>query len=168
MKRKVHLLRTKAVEKLRQLTKSIDFAMFITNLGKGPSYAVPMSTKRVDDDGNIWFLSVRDSSQNKYIELDGRAHLIYSKPSSMEFLSVRGAATVHSDRDTLAQLYGVTDGIWFSGLDDPNLTAIKMVPTDVSYWDTSGSKLVALIKMGVAIAIGTEPDISEFGAAGVN
>jgi general stress protein 26 len=153
----------KAIDKLRGMIASIDFAMLCTQLGEKPFHSVPMSTKTVDSEGNIWFLSGKNSTHNSNIESDGDVELLYADPSSMQFLSVFGIASIHSEKSILRQLYDVSDDAWFDGVDDPNLTAIKVIPSASHYWDTKGNKLVALFKMGVASVTGERPDASEEG-----
>jgi len=152
-----------AVSKLKSLAESMDFAMMMTNLGHLPFHVVPMTTKKVDKEGNIWFLSGRQSNHNRNIEADDRVHLIYSKPSSMEFLTVYGKAIIEDDPRILKELYGSTDDMWFEGVKDPNLTAIKVIPLDADYWETKGNQLIALFKMGVGAMTGSRPDITEQG-----
>jgi general stress protein 26 len=41
----------------------------------------------------------------------------------MEFISIYGEASVVTDRSILEELYDKKDDAWFTGVDDPNLTA---------------------------------------------
>lgn len=52
---------------------------------------------------------------------------------------------------------------WFTeGTDDPVLTIIKVVPSDVHYWDNKHNKMVSLIKiMAGAVSCKTMDDIVE-------
>lgn len=152
-----------AKAKIKELAEAIDFTMMCTDLSSQPFHAIPMSTKRVDEDGSIWFLSGRDSTHNANITKEPAIHLLYSSPSSMQFLIVFGQATIVMDRAALKSLYGKTDDAWFKGLDDPNLSAIKVKPETAHYWDVKGSKLVALLRMGVAALTGTQADVSAEG-----
>ena len=76
--------------KLKEFAESIDFAMLCTELHSYPFHAIPMSTRRVDADGAIWFLSGQDSTHNANIAKDSRVALIYAEPRSMRFLSIYG------------------------------------------------------------------------------
>ncbi len=152
-----------AIAKIKQLAESIDFAMLCTDLTAQPFHAIPMSTKRVDDDGAIWFLSGRDSTHNANILRNLAVQLLYSDPSSMRFLIVFGQALVLDDTSILKSLYRKTDDAWFNGLDDPNLTAIKVIPHSAHYWDVKGNRLVALWKMGVAAISRIQADIAQDG-----
>lgn len=152
-----------AIDKMRDLAESIDFAMLCTDLTSQPFHAIPMSTKRVDDDGSIWFLSGQDSTHNANILRNLQVQLLYSDPKSMRFLIIYGQALVLTERSILASLHKKSDDAWFDGVDDPNLSAIKVVPHTAHYWDIKGSKLAALWKMGVAAVTGSEADIAEHG-----
>ncbi|MHA7058942.1 pyridoxamine 5'-phosphate oxidase family protein [Aquimarina sp. M1] len=152
-----------ALDKLKKLAESIDFAMLGTNLNEHPIHMVPMSTKKVDKGGTIWFLSGKDSDHNQHIIRDAKVHLIYSNPKSFEFLNVYGEASIHTEQHILNELYGSGDDAWFDGVEDPNLTAIAVKTTDAFYWDSKNSVLVSLVKMGVSAITGNEPDVSEYG-----
>ena len=152
-----------AVEKLRSIAKSIDFAMMCTDLSAKPFHTIPMSTKRVDEDGALWFLSSSDSNHNGHIESDSSVQLLYSHPGTMQFLTIFGSATVHRDRSILKELFGKSDEAWFDGVDDPKLTALKIAPADAHYWGPKSNKLVTLLKMGVGAITGEQPDLMDQG-----
>jgi len=146
-----------AIEKLKKLAKGIDFAMLATALKAVPIHMIPMSTKKVDDQGRIWFLSGRDSTHNKNIQQNSDVHLVYANTGSMQFLNVYGAAEISNDKQILKELYGKTDDAWFKGVDDPNLTAICVTPKNAYHWDPKSNKLVTLFKMGYAAVTGQPP-----------
>ncbi len=162
-----NLYNTQAKEKIEELAVSIDFCMMATDLGKAPFHIIPMSTKKVDDEGAIWFLSGKNSSHNKNIKADSRAYVLYSDPGSFEFLSVYGTAMITDDQKILDSLYGKSDDAWFEGKNDPNLSAIKILPEEAHYWDTKDGKLVSLLKMGVGAITGNEPDLGEEGSLNI-
>lgn len=152
-----------AIEKLRQLATDIDFAMFATALSHLPIHMIPMSTKKVDEQGRIWFLSRSDSQHNQNILQQHDVHLVYTDVGSMKFLSVYGTASIFTDKTILRELYGKSDDAWFDGIDDPNLTAISVTPKNVYYWDAKSNKLVTFFKMGVAAITGQEPELMDQG-----
>jgi len=160
---KVNLISKDAKDKLIELVNNIDFAMMETNLGAKPAHIIPMSTKKVDENGNIWFLSNKNSNHNKNIIKDSSVQLIYSKPSDMEFLTVYGIASITQDQSIIDNLYGKMDDTWFDGKEDPNITAISVDPKECYYWDTKNGKLITLFKMGVGAVTGEMQDISEHG-----
>lgn len=153
----------KALEKMRELVDDIKFGMMLTNLQKQPISAVPMTSKKVDEAGNIWFLSGLNSEHNANIVINPQIQLLYSKPSDMEFISIYGQATIVTERDILEDLYSKTDDSWFTGVDDPNLTAIKVAPKEAYYWDTKENKYISLFKMGLSAITGKKSDVGEKG-----
>ena len=158
-----NLSNTDAVSKLKELATSIDFALMATQLDKFPLHAIPMSTKKVDSKGNIWFLSGKDSTHNKNINKDSNVQLFYSKAMAMEFLTVYGKAEILDDQIIIDDLYQSSDDNWFDGKTDPNISAIKVIPEDAHYWDTKDNMLISLIKMGVGTVTGEKKDLSEQG-----
>lgn len=152
-----------ALEKMTKMVNDIDYAMLLTNLKSQPISAVPMSTKKVDEQGNIWFLSGLNSDHNTNIVSSPEVQLLYSDISDMEFISIYGRASIVADQSILKELYGKSDDAWFTGVDDPNLTAIKVVPEEAYYWDNKHNKYVSLFKIGVAAITGKKADVGEKG-----
>lgn len=158
-----NLDKDKSWKKLRELVDDIKVAMMVTGLEQKPINAIPMSTKEIDDKGNIWFISMGNSEHNKNLAANPDVHLLYSDPDDMEFLSLYGRAEITKDRTVLENLYNARTDNWFDGPDDPNLTAIKVKPEDAYYWDTKTNKYVSLLKMGVGAVTGDKKDIGEKG-----
>ncbi|GER60609.1 pyridoxamine 5'-phosphate oxidase family protein [Patiriisocius marinus] len=158
-----NLSNKEAIEKIKDIVNEIDFAMMVTNLGNAPLSAIPMSTKKVDDNGDIWFLSNKNSDHNKDITNDSRCQLLYSSGSDMKFLSLYGTATIVTNRTIIEELYSKADDIWFDGVNDPNITAIKVDPNNSVYWDSGSSKLVSLFKMAKGAITGEKQDIGRTG-----
>ena len=150
-----------AKDKIKEIAKKIDFTMMATNLNQIPFFAIPMSTKKVDSNGNIWFLSGRDSEHNSYINNDKRTQLIYSKPGDHTYMILYGSAVIVHDKSVLEDLYSATDDNWFNGVDDPNLSAIKFSPIEAHCWEPKYNKLVTLFKMGIGAITGEQPEIGE-------
>lgn len=153
-------------ESLKKLKEHIDdtaVAMMITGFDKKPISAVPMYTKRLDEHGNIWFLSGRSSQHNKELLKKKDVQLLYSNTEDMEFLSVYGEAEITSKKEVIDALYSKTDDNYFKGKDDPEVTAIKVRPQEAYYWDNKSNKFVTLLKLGVGAVTGNQQDIGEKG-----
>lgn len=160
---KNNLFNSEAIEKLKELAESIDFTVMSTNLSKFPIEGTPMSTKKVCDAGDVWFLSGKDSQHNKNIHKDSIVCLTYINKASMEFMIVNGEASISQDKNIIDELYSKSDDIWFKGKDDPNVTVIKVEPLDVKYWDTKHNKIVTLIKMASSFIKGEQPTLMDHG-----
>ena len=160
---KENLYNDDAKNKIKEMAEAIDFAMMATNLKQMPIHMVPMSTKKVDDHGHIWFLSNKHSTHNQNIIKHAHLHLIYADKSDMQFLNVYGMATISTDKKIIDELYGKGDDAWFEGKDDPDITAISVKPIEAFYWDPKNGKLISLVKMGVAAITGDQPDSMDTG-----
>ena len=158
-----NLTSKEAHEKMKTLVEGIKTAMLLTDLNKQPISAIPMTTKEVDDEGDIWFLSGLKSGHNSNIVKNPQVQLLYSDPSGMEFISIYGLASVITDKEKLKNLYAKTDDAWFEGKNDPNLSALKITPKEAYYWDTKQNKYISLFKMGLSAITGSKADVGEKG-----
>jgi len=152
-----NLTASDAVEKIREIAKDANICMFVTDLSTQPLMGRPMATQEVDDEGNIWFLSDRNSDKNRDIEKDDRVQLFYSHTRNYEYLSVYGNAEIVNDRAKIEELWTPMAKTWFTGgKDDPNISLIKVAPEDAYYWDTKNNKIVSLIKFAMG-TVGLTP-----------
>lgn len=145
-----------AKEKLRELAGDIRICMMVTGWGKQDFCAVPMTTKKIDASGAIWFLSLKNSEHQVNIAENDRVELLYSDPTKMEFLSISGMAKIHTDQSILEELYDEDADVWFEDANDPRLSAIEVVPDKAYYWDTQTNKYEALYHLGIATITGEE------------
>lgn len=158
-----NLFNDEAKKKIKEMAESIDFNMMATDLESIPLHTVPMSTKKVDYNATIWFLSGKDSKHNSNIQKDNRVHLFYAKAGAFEFLSIYGKASIINDRSIIEELYQKSDDNWFDGVNDPNICALRIEPSDAHYWDTKDNMLVSLLKMGYGALTGKKTNLGEEG-----
>tara|TARA_R110000850_G_scaffold268138_1_gene399462 strand:+ start:56533 stop:57036 length:504 start_codon:yes stop_codon:yes gene_type:complete len=149
-----NLFDKEAIEKIKSLAKETKVAMLLTNLTKLPIHVNPMTTKKVDDDGAIWFLSPLNSDHNINIQANNKVQLLYSDTDKKQYLSVYGEASIKSHHNILEELYTKEDNKWFDGFDDSNLTAIKVTPIEAYYWDNSRNKFISMLEGTVEAVTG--------------
>ncbi len=150
-----------ALKQLKELINAADICIFATNLSQRPIPARPMSTQEVDKKGNIWFMSKQSSDKNYDIQQDDNVQLFYSNKGSSEYLSVYGKAAILREREKAKEMWSPLLKTWFTeGVEDPELTIIKVTPADVYYWDTKNNKTIALLKMIAGAVTGKEMDDS--------
>jgi len=148
-----------AVAKLKELAENMRVCMFCTRLTSSPFSTRPMGISEVDEEGKLWFLSAVDSTKNFEILQDEKVHLIFSNPSSSQFLSVYGEADIYTDEKSIEKAWTPLAKAWFlEGKDDPALTVIRVYPLDVHYWDTKDGKMISLIKIAAAALTGATMD----------
>ncbi len=146
-------------DKFKELVESVRMCMFATNLDSYPVSARPMSTLEVDEDGALWFFSQASSEKNYEIKSDSRVQLFFNNTKSSEYLSVAGRATIIKDEEKAKELWTAFSKTWFNaGVDDPELSIIKVEPEDIYYWETKTNKLVSLMKIAVGAVTGKTMD----------
>lgn len=158
-----NLFSIEAIQKIKELAESIDFNLMATDLKNIPMHAIPMSTKKVDEQGSIWFLSGKDSVHNSNIKKDKKVHLFYAKSGAFEFMNIFGYAYIIEDRNIIRNLYDKSDDNWFNGEEDPNLSVIKVEPIDARYWDSKDGMFISLLKIGIGAITGKKSDLGEEG-----
>jgi len=154
-----NLSNTEAIKKIQEIAKDAAICLFATNLSSLPLSARPMATQKVDDEGNIWFLSSKSGHQTGDINQDNRVQLFYADKGSSEYLSVYGEASIMYDKELAKELWSPMAKTWFTeGVDDPDLSIIKVTPSDAYYWDTKNNKVVSLIKILAGAVTGKTMD----------
>jgi general stress protein 26 len=121
----------------------------------------PMSVRKIDDDGNFWFLSSNDSHKNQEIAADANVHLLFQGSAHSDFLSVQGKADISTDKAKIKELWEPLIKTWFTGgVDDPRITVIKVTPSEGYYWDNKHGNTIAFMKMIAGAAMGKTLDDS--------
>ena len=76
MKNAENKVRQEAVKKLQEMADEINICLFCTGLKTGDGATTrPMGTQKVDDSGDIWFFSAKDSDKNREIQEDKHVQL---------------------------------------------------------------------------------------------
>ncbi|HTL09783.1 MAG TPA: pyridoxamine 5'-phosphate oxidase family protein [Chitinophagaceae bacterium] len=156
MDNQVNLERQNAIQKLRELAKDIDLCLFCTNLKQQDGATTrPMSTQQVDDNGDIWFFSAKDSDKNREIEADSKVQLYYAHPGKSSYMVVNGEASISTDKNKIEELWSPLAKAWFKeGKDDPSISLIRVSNVNAYYWDTKGNRMVNFVKMIASAATG--------------
>ena len=155
-----NITNNEAVEKIKTISKNAGTSLFCTQIETGKPFSTrPMSVQEVDDSGNIWFLSDKDSAKNMEIKDDDKVQLLFSGSSHSDFLSVYGTATILFDKEKIKELWEPIVKAWFKeGKDDPHISVIKIEPEEGYYWDTKHGKLVSLVKIAASMVTGRTMD----------
>ncbi|MGV9004187.1 pyridoxamine 5'-phosphate oxidase family protein [Flavobacterium sp.] len=157
-----NLFSTEAISKLKELAEKARTCMFITNLKKDPPFnSRPMSLQECDEEGNLWFISSKESNKNMEILLDNEVQLYFMNNGDYEYVSVLGNAFIYDDKSTIEDKWSTFANAWFDGKDDPNVSIIRIKPTDAYYWDTKAGKFVSMLHFLTAIVSGKKADNSD-------
>ncbi len=148
-----------AIRQFKEVVGHDPMCMFLTRLDKRPIPSRPMATQKVCDQGNFWFLSSRSSMKDHDVAADPMVQLLFANMGRSEFMSVYGTATVVEDMAKKKELWSPMATAWFpQGVDDPDLTVLKVVPMEGYYWDTKDGRMISLLKIMVASFTGNLAD----------
>ena len=151
----------RAVEQIQEVVKQSASCFFCTAVSRGSGGARPMTVQKVDDAGNLWFLSAADSHTNLELAENPAVRLFFQASEHSGFMTLTGSATVSRDRRKIGELWEPVLKTWFTeGEDDPRITVIKVKPEGGYYWDNKHGNIVAGIKMLIGAAIGKTLDDS--------
>ena len=153
---------SEAVKKMKSLVKKAATCFFCTALGQSHRFETrPMSVQETDEQGNLWFLSASDSSQNAQIMQNNRVELLFQGSPHSDFLVLEGTCEISRDKAKIKELWEPLVKTWFTeGVDDPRITVLKVTPTDGYYWDNKHGNAIAFAKMTIGAMIGKTLDDS--------
>lgn len=151
-----------AVEKIQEIVKHAETCFFCTaSQVNGAQSARPMNVRKVDDNGDFWFLSAKDSKHNQEIASNPTVSIFLQGGPHSDFLHIVGTATISTARDEIDELWMPLIKVWFTeGKDDPRITVIKVTPTEGYYWDNKHGDFVASAKIMFGAMIGKTLDDS--------
>lgn len=153
---------TEAGKKIKELAGKTNSCFFCTSITPGqPINTRPMAVQKMDEEGNLWFLSANDSHKNEEIVKDNRVQLLFQGSAHSDFLSLYGVATISTDKELIKELWEPILKTWFTGgIDDPRITAIKVETTEGYYWDNKHGDAMAFVKMAAGAIMGKTMDDS--------
>lgn len=151
-----------AIDRIKEVVDKNAVCFFVTRNGTGPSGgARPMSVRKVDDQGRLFFLSANDSHTNREVLSDPDVRLFFQGSGRSDFMDLVGSVSVSTDRAMIKALWNPLIKTWFTqGVDDPRITVLTFVPREGYYWDNKHGDAIAGIKMMIGAAIGATLDDS--------
>jgi general stress protein 26 len=133
------------VQKIRDLTSDIPFAMFTTRTSDGSLRSRPMVAGASAYDGRLWFFTRTHSAVAQELEADSHVNVAYVSAPEDRFVSVSGTATVVRDETHAATMWQPAFQSWFAGgPSDPDLSLIRIELTRVEFWDRKSGRMQQL------------------------
>lgn len=157
-----NLNQQEALNKLKELSEKARTCMFCTKLNQLPLAGRPMTLQECDEDGNLWFISSASSDKNFEIGQERQVQLFFINNGDYEYLSVFGEAFIYTDKETIEEKWSPMAKAWFEkGKEDPDVTIIRVTPSEIYYWDTKAGKLATLATFVWATVTGKQTDNSD-------
>jgi general stress protein 26 len=142
-----------AIKKFKDLVHDVNICMFTTIDDQNKLFSRPMSTAKIDEEGNAWFFTNEFSEKIQEVSRDNTVYLIYSHPGKNVYVTVRGTCTVILNRKKIDELWNPLLKAWFpGGKDDPKLCLVKVVTEEAHYWNSNSGSMGVYFKMLRAIA----------------
>ncbi|KQW87387.1 general stress protein [Massilia sp. Root418] len=147
---------SEAVKRIKDTVEEAKAGFFCT-----ANRVIPMSPLKVDEAGNLWFLSADDSHHNQDIAANPAVRLYFQGSHHSGFLYFDGHAVISRDPAMIKELWSFTLKTWFTeGENDPRITVIQVRPVEGYYWDNKHGDAVAGAKMLVGAVVGQTLDDS--------
>ncbi|WP_203580412.1 pyridoxamine 5'-phosphate oxidase family protein [Microbacterium hibisci] len=150
-----------AIARVKELVEDIDFTMLTTRDAAGNLVSRPMSTRQMDDAGDIWFFTLAGTSKVAESQADPQhdVGLAYLDSKGHRYVSVAGRAEVVRDEAKMKELYSPSLDIWFEdGLDTPGIVLLRVTPVECEFWEPKHGKLVTAAGMLKALVTRDTPD----------
>jgi len=139
-----------ALEKVKDLLEG-KMCFLCTFRTDGSIHSRPMSVANIDEDGNIWFFSPRDSNKNREINQSDHVYIMFMEAGKQHYLTMSGFAEIVIDQQKVEKLWNVFLNAWFTeGKNDPNISLLKVSNLEGHYWDEKNGHLISMVKTTIA------------------
>ncbi|MCZ2404901.1 pyridoxamine 5'-phosphate oxidase family protein [Paenarthrobacter sp. Z7-10] len=130
--------------KVVEIINGTKIGMFTTVDESGALVSRPLAVQEVKDDGDLWFITDKDTSQVTQLARQGKVNVSFSSRS--EWVSVSGTATVVQDMAKTKELWNQVVEAWFpDGPETPGVVLIHVESDSAEYWDSPGGTLATVI-----------------------
>lgn len=142
-------------QRIATLLQRIGIGMLGTRARDGHWVSRPVEPKLIDGrfDGDLWILTSASSHKVAEIKAHPGVNIAFAAPHQNSFVSVSGTASVRRDRARIARLWTPEQRVYYpAGMDDPDLTLVRVRVETVEYWDGPSSWLGKAVRFAVAAA----------------
>ena len=133
----------KGLQKIRTLIEEYKVIMLATRLHKVPFSVCPMTLLQMDDQGDLWFFTSKESEHFTHIAHDNRVQILYTDERKQSYISIFGNASHIVDEKKISELWNPMLNSWFEGKEDTNLALLNVNMEQAYYWDSKINKLVS-------------------------
>lgn len=149
-------------KKLSDMVRDIKVAMFTTQDADGTIRSRPMMVQGIEKDGSVWFFTSKNSGIVHTLQANSQVNLAYSSPEASQYVSLSGSAEVVDDQRRKKEMWSAEYNAWFpKGVNDPELTMLRVQIEAAEYWDSKTSRLVTLMAAAKAAITGNRPNYDE-------
>ncbi len=149
------------IAKLWSMMKDTQFAMLTTD-DTGTLRARPMAASQSGFDGTLWFFTRASSHKVAEVGVEQHVGVTYAEPAKQNYVSLSGTAALVTDKPSIKEHWSEAIRTWFpKGIDDPDITLLKVTITAAEYWDAPNSAMVNAFGYVKAVLTGASPHPGE-------
>jgi general stress protein 26 len=135
--------------------KDVRFGMFTSVDGDNALSSRPLTSQRIDNEGNMWFFASDEAGFTHDLQRRPEVNISFAHPQHNLYLSVSGHAYVLNDRAKARELWSASmRGAFPGGLDDPHLVLIRVRIQSGEYWDAGAGRMKQLVHFAKAAISG--------------
>lgn len=158
-----NLMGQEAIEKMRKMIDKAGSCFFCTSGVINKITCSPMNVQKSDANGDLWFLSPKDSIKNLEINQDSQVTLLFQGSAHSDFLELTGKAVISYDRERIKELWDPMAKSWFKNVDDPSISVIQFKTESGHYWENEHGNTIAGLKLLIGVITGGDVDDTEEG-----
>jgi len=133
----------------------------VTTQFAGGLRARPLEARPDRQAGLIFFVTDVRSSKEDEIEAVSDVGLAFIASGDNAYLSITGRASVVRDAEMTNRYWRKTDGVWWTGPNDPNVCLLRIEPLTAELWDGPASAVVTAFEFAKAKLTGEEPKVGQ-------
>lgn len=150
------------IQKLRGLMKDVHICMLTTIDNDGSLRSRPMALQQSEFDGDLWFFTGKSTEKTGEVRRHDEVNVSFAQPDDNKYVSISGKASMTDNPAKAKELWNPAYKAWFpKGLDDPDLTLLKVTVEKAEYWDSPGGAVAHLIGFVKAMATGKRADVGD-------
>lgn len=127
----------KALSTLRDILEGTDVAMLTSISEDGNIVSRPMQTQEIEFDGDVWFITRKDTTKYEEILANPNVNVTLVGDS---YASISGTASFVDDLNRKKEFWNkLYEKMFDVSYDDPNLILIKVEAQHAEYWETGNT-----------------------------
>ena len=149
------------LDDLFDIIEQLEIGMLVSE-NDGNFRSRPMKAFPDEATSHIWFLTKLSSPKVLEIVTDSDVNISFACPKSHQYVSVSGKAFVSRDEQQIEHMWSDKMALWFDcEKTDPNVAAIRVIPTIAEYWDGESSAITRMWEIAKSKITGGKPDLGE-------
>ncbi|MDQ2778970.1 MAG: pyridoxamine 5'-phosphate oxidase family protein [Pseudomonadota bacterium] len=153
---KIHQLDDARLKPMAEKLGSARVAMMVLDEPANGLCSRPMTALEMDRSGAVWFMASRKTTTPLLGHGPKAANLAFVDDGDSNYVSIAGEASMVDDMARKKELWSPAGRPWFSGVDDPDLTLIKVSPRHVEIWDGPDNAVSRVFAMAASMVAGKE------------